>query len=1069
MAYIVLIAAMMIAPTFPTVWEDARAASTVLHISTLSDGKNEKTVSFPQPGSDRSLALNIPNGARIVSAGMNISGLPLTDGGEDCPENVTVDVGNDGTPEWAFQGKAYGQMGRQTLFSNGAPSIYVGFPWNGGTNSNPAVRLPKNATVTSARMNVSGSGFILIIYADNDPDYANDIATKLKAFKNEIQVVDTFNASLDTPTLDLLLNYSACIVYVLSYTNISGYTTFKDRVALGNVLADYVDAGGGVVTANFCWFGNTGIGGRFKDQGYFGLPTGATEGAASPTMSIDQVQMPDHPIMKGVNKINFTNYAIVAYPFIKSGVNGAQVVFTWSLSFSAAAFVRTMPNGVNRVDLDMPPWSDAVPYRGMGCQGYTGDGDVLMKNSLIWAGGGGRGNFSLDFGNDGGIDWTAPDLNSPETIPDFSSELNSCLAKAQPTGTDGFGNAYVDVPISVSSNASGKLTLGNLNITYRSTSKVGVNPVTGDLAGALNALVPKKYDMKSSNITIAIFSNHAGRIKISDVNIGYTLVHPPIIQTRIPEESTVFMNERETREFIITAWDPCGYPMCVTWLVNNKPFLEDHYNMSWHADYLASGNYTLTALVDNGEQKVTTSWTLIVKNVNRNPVIISFEPEKTMEMDENSSVTFTVTASDPDEDALAYAWYVDGKRVTDLEPTYEYKTTYASAGKHEVKVSVLDTAGASAVMFWNVTVNNVNAAPEITDSTPPGDEVSMNENSTRKFRVTDMSIDGDKHIISWYLDGNDTGAFGDSYQYSADFDSAGRHEIAAQVSDGEFSVRRTWHINVANLNRPPVAVISAPAAGAEFMAGDDIALDGGQSSDIDGDRLSMTWTEGPETLGSGAALTIKLSKGEHTIVLNVNDGQKTGTANAQVQIMARYLDFSGNLRVDNETPVEGRMLKLIAVLTNKGDGSIKELFVSFRVDGTEVSTTTMGGIGPDSIFPLEFHWKAVKGDHKLEVRVNNQNFSKTVTVAEEPAVTAPFGGDMILGIAIAVVAVVAIAAAVAVFGPGRKSAHVQPGGSGLSGAKGGGPVSATRGKGRTGAGPKSTRDGRRGEGRGSHR
>jgi chitodextrinase len=418
---------------------------------------------------------------------------------------------------------------------------------------------------------------------------------------------------------------------------------------------------------------------------------------------------------------------------------------------------------------------------------------------------------------------------------------------------------------------------------------------------------------------------------------------------------------------------------------------------------------------------------------------------------------------------LTYIWYVDGKHVTDLEPTFEYKTTYASAGKHEVKVSVQDPAGASAVISWNVTVNNINAAPEITDSTPPGDAVSMNENSARKFRVTDVALDGDKHNISWYLDGNGTGVSGESYQYSADFDSAGRHEIAAQVSDGELSVGRTWHINVANVNRPPVAVISAPATGAEFMAGDDIALDGGQSSDIDGDTLSMSWTEGLKTLGSGATLTIKLSRGEHTIVLNVNDGQKNGTDTAQVQIMARYLDFSGDLRVDKETPVEGRMLKLTAELINNGDGSINELSVSFRVDGTEVSTKTIGGIGPDSIFPLEFHWKAVKGDHKLEVRVNNQTFSKTVTVAQEHAVTAPFGGGMTLWIAVAVVAVVAIVAAVAVFGPGRKKAHVQPGGSGLFGAEGRSPVSTIRGKGRTGAGPKSARDGRRGEGRGSPR
>jgi hypothetical protein len=729
--------------------------------------------------------------------------------------------------------------------------------------------------------------------------------------------------------------------------------------------------------------------------------------------------------MQNVNAITFSKGMPTAACTV---ANGGQIVFNWNSGSGGGAYVTTLPGGQNRVDLQMNAWSDTLGNRGNYGQGYTGDGDDLIRNSLLWTSSGGGSsscNFSLDFANDSSIEWSNPKMNGTETVPDFSQALNSYLAVAPPTGTDGYGNEYVDVPIGVVSNASGTLMLDNLSIIYKLTSTVGVNPVTGDLAGALNALVPKKYDMKSSNITIAIFSNHTGRIKISNVNMDFTLVHPPIIQTRMPEESTVFMNENETQEFSITASDPFDYPMCVTWLVNNKPFLKDYYNMSWHAGYEANGSYSVTALVDNGEQKVTTSWTLTVKNVNRKPIIDSFEPEKKIEMDENSSAPFTVTASDPDGDALSYAWYVDGKRVTDLEPSYEYKTTYASAGKHEVKVSVLDPASASTVMAWAITVNDVNAAPEIADSTPPGDEVSMNENSTRKFTVADLSIDGDKHVISWSVDGNSTGATGKSFEYSADYNSAGRHEVAADVSDGKLTARRTWYVNVVDVNRRPVAVISAPAAGAEFMVGDEITLDGTHSSDPDQDQLSMTWTEGQKTLGTGASLAVKLSKGKHSLTLNIDDGRKNGNASATVQIIVRYLDFSGKLTLDTETPVEGKNIILTAVLHNRGDGSIDELPVSFCIDGAEVSTTTIDNIGPDSDFPLEYQWNAVKGDHKLEVSVNNQNFSKTVTVAKKPA-AATTGGDMLMPmLAIAIMAVIALAAS-AVFLAGRKKKAAEP-------------------------------------------
>jgi hypothetical protein len=1017
--------AMLLASATPAWSDDAREDRIVLHISKLSDGKTEKIVSFSQPGTDKSMALNIPNGAEIVSASMNVSGLPYTNGGDDCPENVTVDVGNDGTPEWAFRGKGYGQMGHQTLFSDGTKYVNVGLPQNGGTNSSATVRLPKNAEVTNANMNVSGGGNFIVIYADNDPVYVNDVLTKLRAFTNDLSTVDAFNAGTGTPSLDLLKSYSGCLVYSNSYASIKGYTSFQDRVALGNVLADYVDYGSGVVTAHFCWYSTTGIGGRFNDQGYFLVPTGGNTGWTD-KFSIQSVQMPNHPIMNGVTDIHFTAQSLISSPAVTAGVNGGQIVFTWTLGSCAGALVKTMPNGANRVDLYYIPWSDSVPYRADYGQGYTGNGDVLMKNSLVWTGGAGSGNFSLDVGNDGHIDWANPHMSKPETTPDFSSQLNNYLATAQPSGTDSYGNEYVDVPIAVISNSSGRLSLRNLNINYTSTSTVGINPDTGNLAGALNALVPKKYDMKSTNITVAIFSNHTGKIKISNIKIDFMLAHPPIIQTRTPEESIVFMNENDTQEFRITAWDPYDFPMCATWLVNSKVVLRGYYNMSWFADYEANGSYTVTVQVDNSEGKTTTSWTLTVMNVNRKPVIDSFEPEKKFVMDENSSATFTVTASDPDKDSVTYSWYVDGKRVTGEEPSYEYKTTYFSAGKHEIRVAVFDPASASTVMSWDVTVNSVNAPPEITDWSPPLDEVAMNENSTKKFSVTDLAIDGDKHIISWFVDGSGTGATGRSYEYSAGYDSAGRHEVTAVVSDGKLSTNRTWYVTVADVNRPPVAIISAPAAGTEFMVGDEITLDGTQSSDPDGDQLVMTWSEGPKTLGTGATLQVMLSKGKHSIALKADDGRENGNASATLQITVKYIDFSGKLTVDTETPVEDKNIKLTAVLSNRGDGSIEELPVSFSVDGTEVSTTTIESVGPDSDFLLDFQWNAVKGNHKLEVSVNNQNFSKTVTVAKKPA-AAVAGGDMLMPLlVIAIVVVIAMAAGAAIYASRKKRTASEP-------------------------------------------
>jgi type IV secretory pathway VirB10-like protein len=68
----------------------------------------------------------------------------------------------------------------------------------------------------------------------------------------------------------------------------------------------------------------------------------------------------------------------------------------------------------------------------------------------------------------------------------------------------------------------------------------------------------------------------------------------------------------------------------------------------------------------------------------------------------------------------------------------------------------------------------------------------------------------------------------------------------------------------------------------------------------------------------------------------------------------------------------------------------------------------------------------VKGDHKLEVTVNGQDFSKMVTVAKKPAAAAPVGGDMTLLIAVVIIVIVALAAGAVVWAGGKKKAAAPP-------------------------------------------
>ncbi|MEZ4663687.1 MAG: M36 family metallopeptidase [Caldilineaceae bacterium] len=76
--------------------------------------------------------------------------------------------------------------------------------------------------------------------------------------------IDIYDARYATPTLEQLLPYDAVVVI--------SNETFADAVQTGNVLADYVDAGGAVVQTVAAFYDPYGIGwglaGRFVDEGY---------------------------------------------------------------------------------------------------------------------------------------------------------------------------------------------------------------------------------------------------------------------------------------------------------------------------------------------------------------------------------------------------------------------------------------------------------------------------------------------------------------------------------------------------------------------------------------------------------------------------------------------------------------------------------------------------------------------------------------------------------------------------------------------------------------------------------
>jgi hypothetical protein len=109
--------------------------------------------------------------------------------------------------------------------------------------------------------------------------------------------VDILDLRTGLPTLQTLTSYDAITIH----SNFS----LPDPVALGNLLADYVDTGGGVVMMPFATRTDPSlaIAGRWKTQGYSPLPNGG--GEFTGTWTISTIDKPGHPVLEGVGDVRF--------------------------------------------------------------------------------------------------------------------------------------------------------------------------------------------------------------------------------------------------------------------------------------------------------------------------------------------------------------------------------------------------------------------------------------------------------------------------------------------------------------------------------------------------------------------------------------------------------------------------------------------------------------------------------------------------------------------------------------------------------------------------------------------
>jgi len=214
-------------------------------------------------------------------------------------------------------------------------------------------RDPSTYTVPPGYTALSDPVDILMLTTGGDPTL---LRTALTAFP-DIAAADYFDATTATPTLADLSPYAVVVVMTNDY--------LANPTATGNVLADYVDAGGTVIQswASFGTEGDWELAGRFVTAGvYEPFVHGPVDFLWNP-LSLGNFDA-DHPIMDGVTALSdyFTAWVSLR--------PGAGWVADWNNGTPVVATRGDRVVGINIAAFDEGA--------------YGGDVALLFHNAVVW-------------------------------------------------------------------------------------------------------------------------------------------------------------------------------------------------------------------------------------------------------------------------------------------------------------------------------------------------------------------------------------------------------------------------------------------------------------------------------------------------------------------------------------------------------------------------------------------------------------------------------------------------------------------------------------------------------------
>lgn len=274
------------------------------------------------------------------------------------------------------------------------------------------------------------------------------------------------------------------------------------------------------------------------------------------------------------------------------------------------------------------------------------------------------------------------------------------------------------------------------DITLTETETVFLKPFASDLDGDyVRYIFEEPFDSNGEwQTTYDDAGVHTVSVTVSDgyltdtQEIKVTVLnknHPPILEAKKLKLSGIddvaFSLSSDKKDYFelaegqpwsakITATDPDNDNLTL-WaedIPQGASFNDQIFSWTPSLDVVNSGSeaqqFTVNFVASDGEFDVVHPITLVVKDVNRVPELISYSPTEGLVAEIDKPVTFSVVAADADEDSLSYKWDF-GFWDSAVKGTNTIKRTFKTPGMKTVKVNIGDGSD-SVDLTWKVMVKS---------------------------------------------------------------------------------------------------------------------------------------------------------------------------------------------------------------------------------------------------------------------------------------------------------------------------------------------------------------------------